>query len=299
MAKKGAAKLELGNAAILRFFNESKKRVFHLQDLSKILGENRDAWKLAADTTPEKFLKLLYAQGVLREVHIAPSEAYSKARAYKRYAWGAVSPFSIAQSMRKGSYLSHGSAVFLRGLNEQLPRRVIYVNQEQSPKPASDPSSLSQHSLDTAFSRKQRQSTFVYHCEDSDFLILSGKNTGGLEVGTVIVEGEEVAVTKIERTLIDITVRPAYAGGVYQVLEAYRGAVGKVSVATMLATLKRLNYVYPYHQAIGFYMQQAGFAAKQYERLKEPGLRFDFYLAHDLRERDYSSQWRLFYPKGL
>ena len=67
----------------------------------------------------------------------------------------------------------------------------------------------------------------------------------------------------------------------------------------MLATLKRLNYLYPYHQAIGFYMQQAGYAAKQYERLKEPGLHFDFYLAHDIRDRDYREEWRVFYPKGL
>lgn len=103
----------------------------------------------------------------------------------------------------------------------------------------------------------------------------------------------------MERTLIDIAVRPAYAGGVYQALAAYRGAFGKVSAPTLLATLKRLHYIYPYHQAIGFYMQRAGYAAKQYERLKELGLRFDFYLAHDIREPDYSPEWRLFYPKGL
>ena len=293
------AKLQAATPAILRFFSESKKRVFHLQDMSKILAENRDAWNLAVSTTPEKLVELLSIKGALREVHITPSENYPNARKYTRYSWGPSSPFSIALSMRKGSYLSHGTAVFLRGLNEQLPRRVIYVNQEQSPKPQPDPDSLTQQSIAKAFSRIQRQSTFVYKYEDSDFLILSGKNTGELEVGTVRVGGEDVAVTKIERTLIDITVRAAYAGGVYQVLEAYRGALGKMSVATLLATLKRLNYLYPYHQAIGFYMQQAGYPSKQYERLKEPGLHFDFYLAHDIRDRDYSADWRLFYPKGL
>ena len=38
------------------------------------------------------------------------------------------------------------------------------------------------------------QSTFVYQCQGSDFLILSGKNTGELEVGTLRVGGEDVAV---------------------------------------------------------------------------------------------------------
>src|SRR5262249_12932158 len=163
-------------------------------------------------------------------------------------------------------------------------------NQEQTSKPGPDPSSLSQESIDRAFRGQQRQSTMVYRSEGAQFLILNGKHTGQLEVGTVRVPGrtdEAVLATKIERTLIDITVRPAYAGGIYQVLAAFRGARERMSVSTLLATLKRLAYVYPYHQAIGLYMQRAGYDAKQWERLRSIGLGFDFYLAHGLRDLAY------------
>ena len=106
-------------------------------------------------------------------------------------------------------------------------------------------------------------------------------------------------MTRIERTLIDVAVRPAYAGGTYQVLEAYRRAVKRASVGTLVATLKKIGYVYPYHQAIGYYMQRAGFAESQYKRLKEFGLHFDFYLGYGLKDPVYNSEWRLFVPKGL
>ena len=200
--------------------------------------------------------------------------------------------------MFRGAYLSHGTAVFLHGLNDQIPRRLIYVNHEQSQKPEGDVSGLTQEGIDKAFRRAQRLSTLSYHYNETEFLVLNGKHTGRLEVGTLSVNPKErLSVTKVERTLIDITVRPAYAGGVYKALESFRGAQEKVSVSTLLATLKKLNYAYPYHQAIGFYMQRAGYPQKACERLKMLGQRHDFYLAHGIQDMEYSKEWRLFHPK--
>ena len=82
-------------------------------------------------------------------------------------------------------------------------------------------------------------------------------------------------------------------------LETFRAAKERISVNTLIATLKKLDYVYPYHQAIGFYMERAGYEESRTERLLKLGTSIDFYLAHGIKDREYNSKWRLYYPKGF
>ena len=125
--------------------------------------------------------------------------------------------------MRTNAYLCHASAVFVHGLTDQLPR-VLYVNYEQSVKPKTS-GGLTQEGLDRAFRGTQRESTFAFDYDGYKIILLSGKNTRSLEVQNVQLQaGGKVRVTSVERTLIDITVRPTYAG--YPYGQPMLGAVG-------------------------------------------------------------------------
>ena len=73
---------------------------------------------------------------------------------------------------------------------------------------------------------------------------------------------DKIPRTTLERTLIDITVRPIYSGGVNAVLDAYKKSIGKVSVKKIIAILDTINFIYPYYQAVGFYLEKAGYKGK-------------------------------------
>jgi hypothetical protein len=286
--------LEVAKPEIERYFKESSGHVFMSTDIGAILRVNRATWRLPQSVLAAKFFEFLLDKTELRTVELI-SEVSAN---LTRYTWGPPSPFELALSLRKGAYLCHGSAVFLHGLTQDLPK-TLYVNAEQSPKPTPS-GGLSQDSLDLAFSGSPRMSRNTFSWDKLTFVLVSGKSTGRLEVGRLQgPDGESLEVTKLERTLIDIVVRPAYAGGVFKVLEAYTTARDRVSVNTLVATLKRLAYVYPYHQAIGFLMERAGYSPERLEPLRKLEMRFDFYLCHGIKDKDYDSRWRLFFPKGM
>ncbi|MBV8055771.1 MAG: hypothetical protein JO071_11080 [Deltaproteobacteria bacterium] len=288
-------RLTIAKKDIFALFDGSSQKVYSQAQLAQILTEQRAYWRLAERTTAREFIAFLEKQGNLK-AHTFHAVNYG--REITRYSWGNSSIYELGQSLQPRGYLSHATAVALHGLTDLIPK-TLYLNVEQSPKPAPS-GSLTQRGLDQAFSRKQRQSNMTYDHDGWSVTIINGKNTGALGVEELVGPSEErLRVTNLERTLIDIVVRPTYAGGIFQVLEAYRAAKDRVSTNRLVATLKKLDYVYPYHQAIGFLMDRADYGERRSAMLRQLGLKHDFYLAHGMEQPEYSSEWRLFYPKGF
>ncbi len=249
--------------------------------------------KLPEYVTLGDFITTLIEQSRLVEVRIDLPH-----RPEVRYAWDKPSTLEIVQSLSPKGYFSHYTAIFLHGLTTQIPR-AIYFNREQPARGGGG--QLTQASIDRAFRGKGRISHNVTTLLGQELHGLNGQNTG--ELGVIDFsssEGTGLRITNIERTLIDATVRPLYSAGVHEVAAAFVAAAYQISLNRIIAFLLKLNFTYPYHQAIGYYLQRTGrFTPQQLEPFKEIGLSFDFYLTYGMKEMDYVTEWRLFVPQGF
>ena len=287
-------RFQIAKKDIISLFEEYGKNIFSYNDISKILDENRRFWRLAVNLTANAFVGLLIDHTKLQRQEINfPREKIL------RFTWGEISAFSLALNLKKDSYFTHYTALFWHNLTDQVPK-TIYVNYEQSKKNVKD-AELPQDRIDRAFSNRPRISSNIAAFGDYKICLLNGKFTNRTGVTEIVSpENDNITVTDIERTLIDIVVRPSYSGGIHEVLNAYKKAARRVSINKLSAMLRKLNYIYPYHQAIGFYLQRAGvYREAQIRLLKKFDFEFDFYITHQMKETEYSKEWRLYYPKGF
>jgi predicted transcriptional regulator of viral defense system len=289
-------KLSKSESQIASWVCKTPGRIYSRNDLAEHFSKARIEGFLAKHTKLDEFIDFLVLRRHLLSIQLK-SEQYEKT--ITRYCVGRPSPFALAASLRKNGYFSHGTAAYLLGLIKRPPA-AIFLNVEQSAKKPAISASLSQPAIDRAFASKQRQSNLSYENGELIVTILAGKNTGraGVEPLTSS-EARGIATTNLERTLIDITVRPTYAGGIDVVLDAYRTARERVSAQMLVSTLNTLNYTYPYPQAIGFLMQRAGYSSEALESMKSRVSDFKFYLTHGQKDPEYDHEWRLFYPPDL
>ncbi|MCJ8166047.1 hypothetical protein MKJ04_14465 [Pontibacter sp. E15-1] len=287
----GKSRFAVAENNIRSFFKQGVRKVFTKDQVAEILEERRAVWRLPLSTYADKFIDQLVKKEILKKVEIS-FEGYVSDK--ERFMVKDASILQIAASLVNKSYLSHYSAVWVNGLTTQVPK-TIYITFEQAPKASVD-RTLTQGGIDAAFSKPQRKASSRAIYGDYTFVMLNGMFTNRLGVYSA----EHVPVTNIERTLIDITVRPGYAGGVFSVLEAYKSALGQgLSINKLVATLDRMKFIYPYHQSVGFYLERAGYKGKKLEELRSRSKEFDFYLTYEITEKEYSADWKLYYPKGM
>lgn len=284
--------LEKAKDFVIEYFDENEGKVFRYSDLRKIFNSQREAWSLAKSTSFKNFLNFIVEEKILEVIQLSFFH-----REESRFIKSNISLYELALSLKDDSYLSHHTAVYLHGLTDIIPEN-IYVNSEQSPK-RSRGSDLTQEKIDLAFRNSSRRTKNKAEYKGKIIWRLNGMYTGCYGVEEINYEGSTLRVTNLERTLVDIAVRPVYSGGVSEVLKAYRFAMDELSLKRLIRTLEKIGYIYPYHQVIGFYLENAGVQINFLEPFLGMGLHYDFYLTHQMKKVAYSERWKLYYPEGL
>ncbi len=278
------------------FFNDNLK-AYTTFDISNIFENHRENWKIAGYRNSNHFINFLEKSNILKMIKLKHQTTSSIKKIL-------IEPnanyFNIGLTIKKDGYLSNYTAMQIHNLTLQIPKS-IYVSH---PKVESRNSlknnniNISQDSIDKAFTKPQRITSEVYKSEIDNYRLLFIQK-GYTENNIGIINNNGIRYTDLERTLIDIAIRPAYSGGVFEVLEAFINAREHIDINKLNNYLSELNYIYPFHQLLGFYMDKANYDSKKISILFNQVSKYKFYLTYNMSNKEYDEKWKIYYPKGF
>jgi predicted transcriptional regulator of viral defense system len=266
-------------------------------DMKNIFSLNRNDWKIAGYRTADQFMSFLENKNIVK---ILKLKHQSTGSIKKILTEPDATTQNIALTIKKDGYLSNYSSMQIHQLTLQIPKSLyISFNKSLELKDIKkNENEISQENIDIAFSKPQRITSEVYRSElDNTRFYFIQKAHKEKNIGIISIDN--YSYTDLERTLIDIAVRPAYSGGVFEVLNAFEIAKENVDVNKLNTYLLELDYKYPYHQVIGFYMTKAGYADEKVRLFSNYLSKYDFYLTYNMSNKEYDSEWKIYYPKGF
>ena len=283
-----------------------KKLIHNLQRPLRLKDLHDLAPELMKDTryrSVENLIVALEDEGIIQEHTLAALNGRN-IPVYCSVPLSEVDVYNLATSILPDGYFCHLTAIYHHSLTNQVPNAVYWCHEKLVPKKSRDAEKLSDGRIRSAFVKPHRHTSFVIQHNAHDILVVAG--TRGFDHGVDKVQHQHSPcpvgsrVTCLERALIDAVVSPHYNGGLTSLCDYFRAAQQKLDTARMLDIYRKMKFVYPYAQSLGFFMEHCGMQshAKELRRAYPP--RQHFYVDHDAKTTwAYNERWMVFYPKGL
>ncbi|MDE8272643.1 hypothetical protein PT189_08755 [Erysipelothrix rhusiopathiae] len=206
-------------------------------------------------------------------------------------------------------FFSFYTAAYVHGLTLNVPRS-IYVRQENLKKLPDDREKIlfDQKIVDKSFTKNPRISNtnvdFFFNNREYKIIKTETQNMDSIGIEQFHYFGNELEVTSIERTLIDISVHPHYSGGPGEVLKIFKNAKNKINCVTMAEIFNKYNLKYPYERRILFYMKRTGYdrsSVKEFEEnvKKNKNLELKFYLNNQITQPKLDEKLDIYYPSYI
>ena len=211
--------------------------------------------------------------------------------------------YETAQAMFPAGYFCNLSAIYSQSLTNQVPK-TVYICTESNARKTKANDSLTDIKLRQAFLKPHRHTSFIFNGLMGELVVIERmRKTGGGVVSANPLAGllpSGSRVSGVERALIDAVVTPQYNGGISSVSDYFEHARGRIDISKLIEIYRELDFIYPYHQAIGFFLERVGMQklADEFQSAFVP--KNKFYLDHNAKSSwKYDERWMIYYPAGV
>jgi len=280
-------KRDLFSKNIEKILALAKSKTFTSRQLNAFRNELKDRGYISKSMPHDLFIKRIneYQQN---QLDIELNGDFLSVFAYD----SGVDEDQMLLGFKKNSFFSMSTALNKQGFSD-FRNKFIFISQELSVKNlGGSTSGLTQDAIDQAFKKDYRRTSVIGKYKDKHIVFLSPKNTHGFEV---ITTNSSIRTSSINRSFVEMVVNVQYFVDSLAVINVFKPLKDSLQIDVIYKVLKEFNYIYPYYQSVGYYLEKIGFNRKQLQKFKNEVKGLRFYTDKKADSYQYDEYWQTYH----
>jgi hypothetical protein len=201
-----------------------------------------------------------------------------------------IKPYQFAISIKPKSFFSMTTALFMQGYIKA--NNFIFVSHELLPKNIKH-EEVTQISIDDAYRKPYRVTHNYGQFQNDNIIVLYPKNTQ--QSGVIPFNGYRMS--SINRCLVEMIVNVQYFKTSLHIIEIFTPLKKSLYPDMILSIIEKFNFIYPYYQLVGYFLEQIGFTKNDLSAFKQKVSNFKFYTDKQQNSYEYDSYWQIYFIK--
>ena len=255
------------------------------EQLKEILEQLKDKSLVSSSLSYNSFLLKLIDKGLIQKSitirgHI--KTRYTCSQDFNIY--------DFCNSLEKNSFFSMSTALNIQGLSD-FREEYIFVSKERSTKIEQGNVTLTQENIDNAFSKKPRRTNAYDKIDNHVVVLLEANKTDTFEV----IEYNGYRVSSVNRAFVEMISNVQYLQSSEAIIEVFMKIKEKLNLDTIYNIIDKFDFIYPYFQLAGFYLEKIGFPKVELEKFYTKRSELNFYTQKNKNQYGFDGYWKIYY----
>lgn len=198
--------------------------------------------------------------------------------------------YDFAYSLENKSFFPMFTSLNIQGLSNYR-NNFVFISRERKERNNFISRSLTQDAIDKAFTRNPRRTKAHDVINGYNLVLLESNNTEG--IGIINYNGYRVS--SINRAFIEIISNIHYFISPNNVINEFKIIKNKLDIDEILKIIEKFDFVYPYYQLAGYYLEEIGFTKNELFKFYSKKSDLIFYTIKNKKKYEFNEYWNIKY----
>jgi len=198
--------------------------------------------------------------------------------------------YDFACSLENKSFFPMFTSLNIQGLSNYRSN-FVFISRERKERNNFTSRSLTQDAIDKAFSSNPRRTKAHDVINGYNLVSLESNNTEG--IGIINYKGYRVS--SINRAFVEIISNIHYFISPNNIINEFKIIKNKLDIDEILKIIEKFDFVYPYYQLAGYYLEEIGFTKNELFKFYSKKSDLIFYTVKNKEKYEFNEYWNIKY----